>query len=441
MGSSTARPLSKRYRSLKRKAAQPTKTLPVKRYRTQKKSVQRQNTKQSEMPVPTAAMDLIRQNSDLLLLIFEHLDDGKDLLQAGHVCRLWRNSAESQHLWSNLCKKLWSDKVYVPEKFKKMKVEGRAKEAYFGSIKDSKRDWIRTDELCDFTWNFRFKKQAGTDWTDHDPWWNGRQATQLKFLRTGVIERVLVGDPVEESIPMFDLHWRFVQGTIYRRGVKGSFIQVNSYPVEVVFRHPSNWGFILDSCWTVWTSWKMPHKDVIKDVDPHVTDDCLRIGFEEQWAEALSYNNGLAAVMPTAVGDSDSESEGQDRAEQPEYVHVNLAIPNTDDENQLRRSQRIRARALREAIEEERALAGSNADGDEHETALLVLPDGSTVPFSAGNLIRIAHLVRSGSEEDEEEEWVQNDAEESSDDDNEEEDEDEEDEADEDADEETQTED
>jgi hypothetical protein len=74
---------------------------------------------------------------------------------------------------------LWSDKVYVPERFVQ-KVDG-SKHAYWNSIKDSTRTSITEEELCSFVWSFRFKESAGQYWLEDDPWWHNKPATRMVF--------------------------------------------------------------------------------------------------------------------------------------------------------------------------------------------------------------------------------------------------------------------
>ena len=41
------------------------------------------------------------------------------------------------------------------------------------SLADAKRKHLSEDELCDFTWRFRFKKCAGEHWIEQDAYWQG----------------------------------------------------------------------------------------------------------------------------------------------------------------------------------------------------------------------------------------------------------------------------
>jgi hypothetical protein len=52
--------------------------------------------------------------------------------------------------------------------------------AYVESIRDAKRTHLTKRELIDFCWSFRFKKEAGEEWTSVDPWWRGKQSPPAK---------------------------------------------------------------------------------------------------------------------------------------------------------------------------------------------------------------------------------------------------------------------
>lgn len=55
-------------------------------------------------------------------------------------------------------------------------------------------------------------------------------------------------------------------------------------PTYIVSRHPSNWGFLLESCWTLYTSWEMPPRDG-PDCDRSLLDDKLTVTMDDQWEE------------------------------------------------------------------------------------------------------------------------------------------------------------
>merc|ERR1711862_903469 len=67
------------------------------------------------------------------------------------------------------------------------------KKAFKLSALDCRRQCIEKEELCNFTWSFRFKVAAGNDWTSWDPWWNGKNARKFVFLSDGSILQVKDG--------------------------------------------------------------------------------------------------------------------------------------------------------------------------------------------------------------------------------------------------------
>ncbi|CAN0365081.1 unnamed protein product, partial [Ectocarpus fasciculatus] len=59
-------------------------------------------------------------------------------------------------------------------------------------------------------------------------------------------------------------------------------------PTYIVSRHRSNWGFLLESCWTVYTSWEMPPREG-PDCDQSLLDDKLTVTMDDQWEEVRVY--------------------------------------------------------------------------------------------------------------------------------------------------------
>jgi len=191
-----------------------------------------------------------------------------------------------KYLWDLLCLRLWSDKIYVPDSVRILHQNGQSKLAYQCSLKDSKRQYISKEELCSFEWNFRFKASAGEHWTHDDSWWNKQGATILKFNLDGTMSAVGDWYPQKVHDPsMKNRHWRFIDSAAGRTGPNGSFVQVNSYPPYMVSRY-RNWGFIMQSCWTLFTSFQMPLKGVCLDLE----DESLDITTEVMQKEAMEYN-------------------------------------------------------------------------------------------------------------------------------------------------------
>ena len=55
-------------------------------------------------------------------------------------------------------------------------------------------------------------------------------------------------------------------------------ITIATYPAAVVRRHPKTWGWILESCWTLQTSWEMPPLALERRARGDLMDAKLPIG-------------------------------------------------------------------------------------------------------------------------------------------------------------------
>ena len=196
-----------------------------------------------------------------------------------------------------------------------------AKEAYKLAVIDAKqRNEITERELCGLTWSFRFKETAGQDWTASDPWWNGSNALKMIFLPDGRIKQVDASCTINmndnkkrsslslslnqyhstssrgRSSPMesIDMRWRFITAPLdlSPRPI-GGYLRLSvggrEVPTYVVRRSPTgNWGFVMESCWGVYSSFDMPCRGSAHKLE----DDDLLVTNLRQWREALLYNNG-----------------------------------------------------------------------------------------------------------------------------------------------------
>ncbi len=180
------------------------------------------------------------RSEEILLSSFLQIKDFKLVVRCSHVCKFWNAVARQNSLWRELCISLWSDKVFVPEKFKMLNKNGRSREAFIYSLMDSNRTSITSDELSSFQFYFRFKEVAGSYWTDQDPFWQKQEPLRITFSPDGR----LVGFPWD----VLEAKWRFVDKCGRTCRNKGSFIRVSvnerSVPTYMVSRH-SNWGFIM----------------------------------------------------------------------------------------------------------------------------------------------------------------------------------------------------
>lgn len=90
--------------------------------------------------------------------------------------------------------------------------------------------------------------------------------------------------------------WHFVPETCGRQGPVGSFVRLSrddrSYPTHVVTRWPSNWGFILNQCWSLATSFPMPRRGDVPELDDE-SDLCTQVHVHNCMDEVWLYQHGL----------------------------------------------------------------------------------------------------------------------------------------------------
>jgi len=260
-------------------------------------------------------------------------------------------TSKSEASWSEKCELLWKDKVHVCKEalnkmreFNALNKEKKAhhigsKDAYKLSILDAKyRQEITAEEICNFTWSFRFKEAAGQDWTSWDPWWNNEEARQMAFLPDGRVLQVhyesdndyirshkrrkrdnqtgpfhqrhendiislqnVFADETNARVNNFrniEVRWRFVTAPLDlpSRSIGGYVrltIDGKEVPTYIVRRSPTNnWGFILENCWGIYSSFQMPCKgdsELLEDKNMIISNEC-------QWREAFLYNSGASSL-------------------------------------------------------------------------------------------------------------------------------------------------
>eukprot|EP00051_Salpingoeca_urceolata_P009752 m.118482 g.118482 ORF g.118482 m.118482 type:complete len:325 (-) comp16433_c0_seq3:1704-2678(-) len=215
--------------------------------------------------------------------------DARTLSRCRRVSRQWQRAAEDATLWRDLCIRLWADKAYVSP-LARQQCDVQPMRAYLESVKDAARSWITEAELCSFAWSFRFKASAGEHFTADDPWWSGHSATTVRFLPDHTLQGCS-DDNAGRTLQEGDYQWQFVEKAgLDPDGAEappGSCVRVNNFPVYVVFRH--KWGFAMQSCWALWTSFPMPRRGE----DLELEREARRFGVQLQAAEALRYNLGL----------------------------------------------------------------------------------------------------------------------------------------------------
>lgn len=284
----------------------------------------------------------------------------------GKICsRFQELSTRNEAGWEDHCTSLWSAKAHVPKWARLMLARRRAFCAYRLSLHDSvRRQEIEEDELCfdprsgtGFVWDFRFKENAGPQWTQFDPWFSGGKARKMVFLKNGRVQQLESGKQQgtytlsppfstvldldgNEAPASLDFKWRFMArpmdlpdrpiGAYIRLTVDGRDV-----PTYVVHRSPTgDWGFVMESCWGVYSSTTLPSKEQIRSIPTHPRrrsrmrlrrtrnggrwfdvdgletesedeslsplsledDDSFSVSTRRQWREALLYNSGCSRL-------------------------------------------------------------------------------------------------------------------------------------------------
>jgi hypothetical protein len=75
-----------------------------------------------------------------------------------------------------------------------------------------------------------------------------------------------------------------------------------TYPAQIVRRHDRTWGWMMESCWTVATSFKMAKMSDEKRNRGDLLDRYLQVGFDEQAVEVENYHNFPATRGPHRRG-------------------------------------------------------------------------------------------------------------------------------------------
>eukprot|EP00418_Pyrodinium_bahamense_P069081 CAMPEP_0179084958 /NCGR_PEP_ID=MMETSP0796-20121207/38448_1 /TAXON_ID=73915 /ORGANISM="Pyrodinium bahamense, Strain pbaha01" /LENGTH=335 /DNA_ID=CAMNT_0020782385 /DNA_START=89 /DNA_END=1096 /DNA_ORIENTATION=- len=190
-----------------------------------------------------------------------------------------RTVSDSVAAWRRYCAALWDGKAYVSPACRGLLAAGDARAAVRVSLADLHREWITEEELCGVIWYCRTKRSAGKTWTRNDPWWRGRSAYRRRFATSGeVLEPGEVEGSWEVStVGSFPVRWRFatwipvwdetIAQPVARPVQPGSRVKFLDLPTALVWRHPLNWGFVLDSPWSVMTSFEIPRRGASSSAD------------------------------------------------------------------------------------------------------------------------------------------------------------------------------
>jgi hypothetical protein len=208
--------------------------------------------------------------------------------------------------WRQVCQSVWSKKAFVLKEARLLYQSREAMRAFQLSIYDAQhRDELRPEELCfdpgtgeGVVWDFRFKETAGANWTAFDPWWTGGKARKMVFLINGTVKQIIqtegsstftlyppfrdmhheatqrIEGHTEASLSHLEMRWRFVdQPMDLPKRPSGSYLRLTAdgrdVPTYVVRRsRTGDWGFVIESCWGVYSSTSLPRRQLLDTPPP-----------------------------------------------------------------------------------------------------------------------------------------------------------------------------
>lgn len=251
---------------------------------------------------------------DALSAISSHLDVGS-LACLSAVNAFFSTSVTTDRVvWDGLCNSIFKDKVFIPAEATRRRQQGDPRAALRIALTDATRTTLTEEELTNFEWNFRFKEAAGPGWCEEDPYWRGAPGGPAKIrfdpLKRGVhVPTHPAGMSGGVRARGFDmLEERRLRWSWGPHGPLGSHVQIRvdgmRVPTYVVSRHAPNWGWLMQSCWVLYTSFPMP----AKGSDPSLEDTAFEMTVETQSREAQAYNTGVA-LAPHGMHGADSSDD------------------------------------------------------------------------------------------------------------------------------------
>ena len=192
-------------------------------------------------------------SDEVLFTILAQIENHVQILRCCQVKRLWNKIGSQETIWSLLCRRLWKDKAYVPDKFQELSGSGKSLRAFRDSILDSKRCAISAEEISLFSFYFRFKASAGQFWTAQDPYWVTGSPLRVHFSSGGLI--------AEQPA----IRWAFIDrnGNATPGADGGNLLRVavldQLIPTYEVFRL-FNWGFVLQATCPLKDSFRCPSR-------------------------------------------------------------------------------------------------------------------------------------------------------------------------------------
>ena len=220
-------------------------------------------TECAKRPRPPVDTTCWRLDGDTTATLLPFLSDAA-LATLACASRALRGPASCKVEWGSRLARLWQDKDFQPAVCLALLEAANPQRALFESLADRARTEITSAELGAREWCFRFKENAGEQWTGEDPWWSGGAPWRVRFLPSGKL--VFCGRP-GPSLDGGTLEWAFAHsGSDKRRGggkrkqrrQRGSFVEVtlrsrgggrHTFPRYDVRRHDVCWGWYMHSYW------------------------------------------------------------------------------------------------------------------------------------------------------------------------------------------------
>ena len=194
--------------------------------------------------------------------IFSYSSDAEVVIKLSVLCKDFYAVICScdEFLWKVRCERLWKgkDKRIVERAAKNV---DSFRQKYMKTIEDSHRTDLSEEELCAYTWGFRFKANAGEFFTGMDPHWSneGLMLRTFRLARDGESPTVVSPqgpDLLEtwaEENDVMPITWRFTKtrrgedGTVRR----GKFLQIKRWPSHGIERG-DDWSWIIQNQWAAY---------------------------------------------------------------------------------------------------------------------------------------------------------------------------------------------
>ena len=257
-----------------------------------------------------ATLGLIEQHGeiDALSSVASHLDLASLGVLASVDHFFSASILADRAVWERLCETTFEGKVCIAAEAKRLRAQGKPREALRVGLADSRRDTLTDEELTTFEWNFRFKSAAGSGWMEEDPYWLGAASgpARVQFSPSGRLTASGF-----EMLEQRQLLWSWALS----RGPIGSHVQLHvdgmRVPTYVVSRHAANWGWLMQSCWVLYTSFPMPPRGA----DPSLDDEALEVTVRTQFREAHAYNSGVTGEEAEEEELSEDDESGEEGEE------------------------------------------------------------------------------------------------------------------------------